>query len=53
MALAQFVREYTTVRRAEGWGSADTAYYQALPYRDLSGRFPEISRIRARSSKLL
>ena len=49
MALAQFVREYTTVRRAEGWGSADTAYYQALPYRDLSGRFPEIWRIRARS----
>ena len=49
MALAQFVREYTTVRRAEGWGSADAAYYQALPYRDLSGRFPEIWRIRARS----
>ncbi|HEY2200789.1 MAG TPA: class I SAM-dependent methyltransferase [Solirubrobacteraceae bacterium] len=49
MALAQFVREYRTVRRAEGWGSVDSAYYAALPYRDLSGRYPEIWRIRARS----
>jgi SAM-dependent methyltransferase len=49
MGLAQFVREYRTVRRAEGWGSADPAYYRALPYRDLSGRFTEIWRIRARS----
>jgi len=49
MALAQFVREYRTVRRAEGWGSVDPAYYAALPYRDLSGRYPEIWRIRARS----
>jgi SAM-dependent methyltransferase len=49
MALAQFVREYRTVRRAEGWGSADSAYYRALPYRDLSGRFDAIWRIRARS----
>lgn len=49
MSLAQFVREYGTVRRAEGWGSGEAAYYQALPYRDLSGRFPEIWRIRARS----
>jgi len=49
MALAQFVREYRTVRRAEGWGSADPAYYAALPYRDLTGRYPEIWRIRARS----
>ena len=49
MAVAQFKREYTTVRRAEGWGSADGAYYRALPYRDLSGRFSHIWRIRARS----
>ncbi len=49
MALAQFVREYRTVRRAEGWGSVDPAYYAALPYHDLSGRYPEIWRIRARS----
>src|SRR5579859_5371545 len=49
MALAQFAREYGTVRRAEGWGSHDGAYYRALPYRDLTGRFPGIWRIRARS----
>jgi SAM-dependent methyltransferase len=49
MALAQFVREYRAVRRAEGWGSHDADYYRALPYRDLSGRFEAIWRIRARS----
>src|SRR5438105_237704 len=49
MALAQFAREYRTVRRAEGWGSDDPAYYRALPYRDLSGRYADIWRIRARS----
>ena len=49
MALAQFVREYQTVRRAEGWGSHQAAYYRALPYRDLTGRFDAIWRIRARS----
>jgi SAM-dependent methyltransferase len=49
MALGQFVREYRTVRRAEGWGSPDAAYYRALPYVDLSGRFESIWRIRARS----
>jgi SAM-dependent methyltransferase len=52
MALAQFVREYRTVRRAEGWGSSDPAYYRALPYRDLTGRFGEIWKIRARSFEL-
>lgn len=49
MAVAQFAREYTTVRRAEGWGSPDRAYYQALPFTDLTGRFTRIWRIRARS----
>jgi SAM-dependent methyltransferase len=49
MSLPQFVREYATVRRAEGWGSLDPAYYLALPYRDLTGRYPEIWRVRARS----
>jgi SAM-dependent methyltransferase len=49
MAVAQFTREYTTVRRAEGWGSSDSAYYRALPFRDLTGRFPGIWRIRGRS----
>jgi SAM-dependent methyltransferase len=49
MAVAQFAREYATVRRAEGWGSSDRAYYQALPFVDLTGRFERIWRIRARS----
>jgi SAM-dependent methyltransferase len=53
MALAQFAREYRTVRRAEGWGSHDGAYYRALPYRDLTGRFNGIWRIRARSFNTL
>jgi SAM-dependent methyltransferase len=49
MAVAQFTREYTTVRRAEGWGSGDGAYYRALPERDLTGRNAGIWRIRAKS----
>jgi SAM-dependent methyltransferase len=49
MSLGQFVREYRTVRRAEGWGSSDAAYYRALPYRDLTHRFDAIWRIRAQS----
>jgi SAM-dependent methyltransferase len=49
VARARFEREYRAVRRAEGWGSRDGAYYRALPYRDLSGRFARIWRIRARS----
>jgi SAM-dependent methyltransferase len=49
MALGQFVREYRTVRRAEGWGSHEPEYYRALPYRDLTRRFEAIWRIRARS----
>jgi SAM-dependent methyltransferase len=49
MALSQFVREYRIVRRAEGWGSPNADYYRALPYTDLTGRFREIWRIRARS----
>src|SRR5207245_9646115 len=53
MALAQFAREYQTVRRDEGWGSADGAYYRSLPYTDLTGRFSAIWRIRARSYQML
>ncbi len=53
MALAQFAREYRTVRRAEGWGSLDGAYYCELPFGDLTGRFSGIWRIRARSYQTL
>ncbi len=43
----QFIREYETVRRAEGWGSSDDAYYRALPFEDRTDRFGEVWRIRA------
>jgi SAM-dependent methyltransferase len=43
---AHFGREYEIVRRSEGWGSSESAYYRALPFADLSGRYPEIWRMR-------
>jgi SAM-dependent methyltransferase len=49
LALRRFVTEYRDVRRHEGWGSRGPAYYRALPFRDLTGRFEEIWRIRAAS----
>jgi len=36
-ARRQFLRDYAAIRLAEGRGSEDSAYYRALPYRDLSG----------------
>lgn len=45
----QFIHEYTTVRKAEGRGSVDPAYYQELPYKDLSGRFTGDWEIRTKS----
>ncbi|MGZ9225272.1 MAG: methyltransferase domain-containing protein [Anaerolineales bacterium] len=30
--FARFIRDYETVRRSEGRGSADASYYRALPY---------------------
>ena len=33
----RFLDDYLRIRRAEGRGSDDPAYYFALPYRDLSG----------------
>jgi ubiquinone/menaquinone biosynthesis C-methylase UbiE/uncharacterized protein YbaR (Trm112 family) len=52
-AFDQFQAEYQTVRRDEGWGSLDAAYYRGLPLYDLSGRFNELWRIRAISFKTL
>jgi SAM-dependent methyltransferase len=42
-----FVQNYDTVRLQEAWCSSDGAYYRALPYKDLSGRHPDVWRIRA------
>jgi len=49
----QFEHEYQTVRRDEGWGGETSDYYRALPWFDLSGRFPEMWRMRARSFSTL
>jgi ubiquinone/menaquinone biosynthesis C-methylase UbiE/uncharacterized protein YbaR (Trm112 family) len=43
----EFVEQYESVRQAEGWGGESADYYRALPYKDLSGRYPEIWRMRA------
>jgi SAM-dependent methyltransferase len=48
-AYEQFLRDYGTIRRAEGRGSTDREYYLALPYKDLSGKAADMWRIRARS----
>lgn len=47
--FARFVAEYEAIRDAEGRGLPGPAFYRALPYRDLSGRFAADWRIRARS----
>ncbi len=49
----QFLREYEAIRRAEGRGSDDPAYYRALPFEDRSGRLRDQWRIRARSYQVL
>ena len=45
----KFLEEYAIIRTAEGRGSDDSAWYDALPYRDLSGRNTSMWNIRARS----
>jgi SAM-dependent methyltransferase len=47
------VEEYETVRQAEGWGSESADYYRALPFEDVSGRYPEIWRMRSVAFRLL
>ncbi|MEJ2555009.1 MAG: methyltransferase domain-containing protein [Anaerolineae bacterium] len=49
----QFMQEYETVRRGEGRGSHDQAYYRALPFDDLTGRYADQWAIRARSFQTL
>ncbi len=48
-----FIREYTEVRRAEGRGSSDGAFYRSLPLQDTSGRHCEDWRIRSISYQKL
>jgi SAM-dependent methyltransferase len=37
-ARHRFLKDYRTIRSAEGRGAGESAYYRALPYQDLSGR---------------
>jgi SAM-dependent methyltransferase len=50
---SRFIEEYEKVRRFEGRFSADAAYYRALPFQDLSGRFSSDWKIRAASFRVL
>lgn len=50
---ARFLRDYETIRRAEGRGSNSAKYYRDLPFKDSSGGFKSDWRIRARSFKVL
>ncbi len=49
----QFIREYETVRKAEGRFSQEPAYFQALPYQDLSGAHRSAWQVRAKSFNTL
>jgi len=46
-----FLEQYRHVRYSEGRGSDDPAYYQALPYEDLTHRNSEMWAMRARTYK--
>jgi SAM-dependent methyltransferase len=48
-ARKQFLEDYRRIRYAEGRGSDDSAYYQALPFRDLSRRNNAMWAMRAKT----
>lgn len=49
----RFLDDYTRIRRAEGRGSREAAYYLELPYRDVTGRLQDQWRIRGLSYRFL
>jgi HemK-related putative methylase len=49
----QFVTEYETIRRHEGRNEQRSDYFEALPFKDLSGRYTNDWQIRAVSFKAL
>jgi ubiquinone/menaquinone biosynthesis C-methylase UbiE len=51
--FARFVREYEAVRANEKRGSTNAAYYRALPFADLTGRYTNDWKIRAASFRTL
>lgn len=52
-AIDRFSQDYAAVRAAEGRRGETAEYYRALPYQDLSGRFPEQWARRAATFDLL
>src|SRR5512134_1648339 len=50
---ARFIADYEAIRGYEQRGSSSAAYYRALPFKDLSGRYQADWRIRARSFNVL
>lgn len=52
-ALQPFIDYYEAIRRAEGWGAEEAAYYRALPFEDRSGLRAELWRVRAHHFKIL
>jgi len=52
-ARRTFLEDYVKIRHAEGRGSTDSAYYLALPFRDLTGRLQDQWSMRARSWRYL
>lgn len=46
-----FIRDYETIRQAEGRGSSDPEFYRALPFEDRSGNMPKMWQMRAASFK--
>jgi SAM-dependent methyltransferase len=51
--FSRFIREYKTVRQAEGRGSDNPEYYFALPYQDLSGHNQQQWAIRSRTYQFM
>lgn len=49
LAYVQFLEEYSIIRKAEGRGSEEAAYYLALPFQDLTGKNSDQWAIRGRT----
>jgi SAM-dependent methyltransferase len=53
LRYARFINDYQSIRASEGRGSAESDYYLALPYQDLSGRLSSQWAIRARTFRYI
>ena len=53
LRYARFINDYQSIRASEGRGSAESDYYLALPYRDLSGLLSSQWAIRARTFRYI